>query len=90
MGTTAGSWDFADAVAKGNSALAQKLLDAGLIILGKTNMTASTTDKDPDEAHRLIEVQEFGGMKMMDDHMPGWSALGGQTISPYMGRIRDN
>lgn len=51
MATTAGSWAFADAVAQGNSALAQKLLDSGLIILGKTNMTASNTGKDPRKTH---------------------------------------
>jgi amidase len=39
MGTTAGSWALVDATAKTNSALAQRLLDQGLIILGKTNMT---------------------------------------------------
>ena len=89
MGTTAGSWAFADAVAQGNSALVQKLLDSGLIILGKTNMTASTTEEAPGETHRLTEGQEFCGMKMTAQ-MPGWSALGGQTISPYVGRIQDD
>jgi amidase len=39
MGTTAGSWALVGAKATKNSAVAQKLIDAGLLILGKTNMT---------------------------------------------------
>ncbi|KAM7205425.1 Glutamyl-tRNA amidotransferase subunit A, mitochondrial [Naviculisporaceae sp. PSN 640] len=68
MDTTAGSWAFIGAKAKSNAALVQKLVDAGMIILGKANMT------------------EFAGLKttMM---MPGWSAYGGQTLSPYVGPI---
>ena len=64
MGTTAGSWALVGAKATANSVIAQKFVDAGLIILGKTNMT------------------EFAGMKMTMIS-PGWSALGGQTLSPY-------
>ncbi|KAL1859690.1 hypothetical protein VTK73DRAFT_7497 [Phialemonium thermophilum] len=68
MGTTAGSWALVGAKAPRNSAIAQLLIDNGLIILGKTNMT------------------EFAGLKttMMS---PGWSAVRGQTISPYVGQI---
>jgi len=68
MGTTAGSWALVGAKATANSAVAQKLLDAGLLILGKTNMT------------------EFAGMKMTMIS-PGWSPVGGQTVSPYTGPI---
>jgi amidase len=39
MGTTAGSRALVGARASANSAIAQRLLDQGLIILGKTNMT---------------------------------------------------
>ncbi|KAK8126904.1 Amidase signature domain protein [Apiospora kogelbergensis] len=60
---------FSGAKATKNSGLAQKLMDAGLIILGKTNMT------------------EFCGMKMMTS--PGRSAVAGQTLSPYVGAIKD-
>ncbi|KAK3317045.1 amidase signature domain-containing protein [Apodospora peruviana] len=70
MGTTAGSWALAGAKARSNSAVAQKLVDAGMIILGKTNMT------------------EFAGMKMTM-MMPGWSAYGGQTLSPYVEGIEE-
>lgn len=41
------------------------MIDGGLIILAKANMT------------------EFCGMKMTY-MMPGWSAHGGQTLSPYV------
>lgn len=39
MSTTLGSWAFVGAKAAKNSAIAQILIDAGLIILGKGNMT---------------------------------------------------
>lgn len=32
--------------------------------------------------------QEFAGMKMTM-MMPGWSAYGGQTLSPYVGKIEE-
>ncbi len=41
MPTTAGSWAFAEARCKDNASLAQKLVDAGLIVLGKANLTVS-------------------------------------------------
>ncbi|KAJ6125742.1 amidase signature enzyme [Penicillium sp. IBT 18751x] len=65
MSTTAGSYAFIGAKASKNGAITQRLIDAGLIILRKANMT------------------EFAGMKMTI-MMPGWSAHGGQTLSPYM------
>ncbi|KAI1119428.1 amidase signature enzyme [Nemania sp. NC0429] len=70
MTTSAGAVAFADAEASKNSAVAQKLIDAGMIILAKANMT------------------EFAGMKTIK-MMPGWSAHGGQTISPYVGAIKE-
>lgn len=39
MSTTAGSLAFVGSEASKNSAIAQRLTDAGLIILGKSNMT---------------------------------------------------
>lgn len=39
MSTTLGSWAFVGAKATKNSAVAQLLMDAGLIILAKGNMT---------------------------------------------------
>ncbi|KAJ5643622.1 amidase signature enzyme [Penicillium longicatenatum] len=71
MNTTAGSYAFLGAKASKNGSITQRLIDAGLIILGKANMT------------------EFAGMKMTM-MMPGWSAHGGQTLSPYVGKIEDN
>ncbi|KAJ5725664.1 amidase signature enzyme, partial [Penicillium malachiteum] len=71
MSTTVGSYAFVGAKALKNGAITQRLIDAGLIILGKGNMT------------------EFAGMKMTM-MMPGWSAHGGQTLSPYIGKIEEN
>ncbi|KAK9415502.1 putative Amidase domain-containing protein [Seiridium unicorne] len=68
MPTCAGAAAFAGAKASKHGAIVQKLVDAGLIILAKGNMT------------------EFAGMKSAE-MMPGWSASGGQTISPYVGPI---
>ncbi|OQE35354.1 hypothetical protein PENCOP_c013G04170 [Penicillium coprophilum] len=71
MSTTAGSYAFVGAKASKNGVITQRLIDAGMIILGKANMT------------------EFAGMKMTM-MMPGWSAHGGQTLSPYVGKIEDD
>ncbi|KAF7547640.1 hypothetical protein G7Z17_g7591 [Cylindrodendrum hubeiense] len=71
MSTTAGSLAFIGSKASKNGAITQRLIDAGLIILGKANMT------------------EFAGMKMTM-MMPGWSAHGGQTLSPYVGKMEEN
>lgn len=42
MSTTAGSYAFVGAKASKNGAITQRLIDAGLIILGKANMTVSS------------------------------------------------
>jgi amidase len=41
MPTTAGSWAFVNAKPKNNAALVKKLLNAGMIIIAKGNMTVS-------------------------------------------------
>lgn len=41
MSTTAGSYAFIGAKASKNGAITQRLIDAGMIILGKANMTVS-------------------------------------------------
>jgi amidase len=41
MDTTAGSWALVGSKASTNSEVVQKLVDAGLIILAKANMTVS-------------------------------------------------
>ena len=64
MPTTVGAAGLATAYGKQNCLLVQRLLDAGMIILGKGNLT------------------EFCGLKT--SMRVGWSALGGQTQSPYM------
>jgi amidase len=44
MDTTGGAYAFVGARPKKNGAIVQKLVDAGLIILGKANMTVSLTN----------------------------------------------
>jgi amidase len=68
MSTTAGSWAFVETRAKKNSALVDKLVDAGMIIIAKANLT------------------EFCGLRT-PGMMTGWSSYGGQTLSPYVGKI---
>ncbi|KAJ5624400.1 amidase-like protein [Penicillium lagena] len=64
MPTTVGSHVFASLKARRNASVITKLIDAGMIILAKANMT------------------EFCGLKS-DTTAVGWSAQGGQTLSPY-------
>ncbi|OTB04265.1 hypothetical protein M426DRAFT_11887 [Hypoxylon sp. CI-4A] len=71
MTTCAGAVAFTEAKASKNGAIVQRLIDAGIIILAKANMT------------------EFAGMKTLE-MMPGWSPHGGQTISPYVGPVKEN
>ncbi|KAK6073848.1 hypothetical protein SCUP515_06770 [Seiridium cupressi] len=82
MDTTVGTYAFIGAKPKKNGAIVQKLIDAGLIILGKTNMTASSQVTN---FRWWLTVQELHGMKMI--MTPGRSAAGGQTLSPYVGDI---
>ncbi|KAK9424991.1 putative Amidase signature domain-containing protein [Seiridium unicorne] len=82
MDTTAGTYEFIGAKPKKNGAIVQKLIDAGLIILGKTNMTVSSQVTN---FRWWLTVQELHGMKMI--MTPGRSAAGGQTLSPYVGDI---
>ncbi|KAH8888130.1 amidase signature enzyme [Thozetella sp. PMI_491] len=71
MPTTAGAVVFAEAKASKNAAIVQRMLNAGLIILAKGNMT------------------EYAGMKT-SSMMPGFSPQGGQTMSPYVGKMKEN
>jgi amidase len=53
MATTVGSWAFVGAKPKKNAALVDKLIDAGLIILGKANLT--------------VIMSRFSGQKSFSD-----------------------
>lgn len=65
MDTTGGSIALVGAKSSHNAALVERLLQTGVIILGKANMT------------------EFAGLKHKG-MTPGWSAVGGQTQSPFI------
>ncbi|KAJ5876312.1 amidase signature enzyme [Penicillium soppii] len=70
MKTTCGSHALASSIVSGDARVVEKLRKAGVIILGKSNLT------------------EFCQMKG-DNITNGWSAVGGQTVSPYIrGGIR--
>ncbi|KAK0123881.1 hypothetical protein ONS95_008873 [Cadophora gregata] len=65
MNTTCGTFALKDAKTKGNAPIVDRLIKAGMIIIGKANLSEMTGWKG------------FG-------ITTGWSALGGQTQSPYV------
>jgi hypothetical protein len=62
MSTTLGSWAFVGAKATKNSAIVQLLVDSGLIILGKGNMTVSI------RIHRPLYLANQGKMAGIRRH----------------------
>ncbi|RHZ70336.1 hypothetical protein CDV55_108201 [Aspergillus turcosus] len=74
MKTSAGSWALVDSRPRRNAPVVDKLIDAGLIILGKANLSVSFP---------LISFFISGSL-MGKDLPSGWSAVGGQTQSPYV------
>jgi amidase len=65
VGTTSGCYSLVGAKARQDAEVVRRLLDAGVIVIGKANLS------------------EGGGWK--GTGLPcGWSALGGQTLSPYV------
>ncbi|OJD36083.1 amidase family protein [Diplodia corticola] len=67
LDTTAGSYAFVGARPRRAATAVDRLVAAGLIVLGKSNLS------------------ELGGLKS-PDMAPGWSAVGGQTSSPFVAR----
>lgn len=65
MDTTCGSYALVGAECKGNAPIVDSLVRAGMIVIGKANLS------------------EFTGWKGFGI-TTGWSALGGQTQSPYI------
>lgn len=64
MDTTCGSLALKGSLIKGNATVVQNLLNAGAIVIGKTNLS------------------EWAYVK--GNILCGWSAVGGQTQSPYI------
>lgn len=65
-----------------------QLVEAGAIILGKANLSVSQPSKRPykgrtENLNRQTNKQEMTGWKGFGV-TTGWSALGGQTQSPYI------
>lgn len=69
MSTSFGAYAFENATADHDAFLVAKAREAGMIIMGKTNLG------------------ELNGFKDQTTS-PAWSALGGETISPYDGKVR--
>ncbi|KAI0803520.1 amidase signature domain-containing protein [Xylaria sp. FL0064] len=63
--TTCGAVAFEHTFAKQNADIVQKLIDAGMVLLGKTNLSELA----------FVKSSHVWG---------GWSAVGGQTQSPYV------
>jgi Asp-tRNA(Asn)/Glu-tRNA(Gln) amidotransferase A subunit family amidase len=60
MCTTGGNWAFVGAKCVKSAAVAQKFIDAGMIIIAKANLTVSYYVTIVDIANM---VQEFAGLK---------------------------
>ncbi|CAF9935087.1 hypothetical protein IMSHALPRED_010096 [Imshaugia aleurites] len=69
MSTSFGAYAFENATTDHDAFLVAKAREAGMIIMGKTNLG------------------EFNGFKDQTIS-PAWSALGGETISPYDNKVR--
>ena len=68
MSTSFGAYAFQNATSDHDAFIVAKAQEAGMIIMGKTNLGELNGFKDPNNS-------------------PGWSALGGETISPYDGKV---
>lgn len=68
MSTSFGAYAFQNATSDHDAFIVAKTREAGMIIMGKTNLGELNGLKDPNNS-------------------PGWSALGGETISPYDGKV---
>jgi len=61
MDTTAGAYALVGIEAKGNCPVVQRLLDAGMVILGKTNLTVRITSLPPSlPPHHTKRKEERG------------------------------
>ncbi|GMF69582.1 unnamed protein product [Aspergillus oryzae] len=63
MSTTAGSYSFLGAKVSKNGGITQWLIDAGLIILGKANMTVILEERDDKKEKVATGVEVVGGEK---------------------------
>ncbi|KAI0468028.1 amidase signature enzyme [Xylaria cf. heliscus] len=84
MPSAAGAVVFADAKASKNSAIAQKLIDAGMIIMGKSNMTEfsgmKTVSMMPGwSAHGGQTISAYTGPIKAGERLLGHSAPGGSS-----------
>ncbi|GAM36146.1 hypothetical protein TCE0_018r05007 [Talaromyces pinophilus] len=59
------------------------------IVLKDSFVTASELGMSTTAGSRALIGSELAGMKMTM-MMPGWSAHGGQTLSPYVGKMEEN
>ncbi|KAF2441737.1 amidase signature enzyme [Karstenula rhodostoma CBS 690.94] len=80
MSTTVGSTALLGSKVEKNARLVDALIDQGLIILGKANLTVSFMPPVLVELALNPSTQEFCGLKGVG----GWSAVGGLCQSPYM------
>ncbi|KAI8306776.1 putative amidase [Colletotrichum sp. SAR11_59] len=80
MSTTAGAHAFASMTALKNASVVEKLLHAGLIIIGKGNMTEFCGLKC---LICPLMIPPAADGRRSNDTPVGWSAFGGQTKSPY-------
>ncbi|KAJ5117013.1 amidase signature domain-containing protein [Penicillium angulare] len=81
METTCGSYALVGAKAKKDAVVVERLKEAGALIIGKANMSASWKCLPIQEIKILIREWANFKQRMMTT---GWSPVGGQTQSPYV------
>ncbi|KAI0141615.1 putative glutamyl-tRNA amidotransferase subunit A [Xylariaceae sp. FL1272] len=88
MGTTSGTYALVGSRVRGNAAHVEQLIAAGVIVIGKTNLSVSWHTLPQIKTIyawkvRLNKKQELSNYR--GSNMPsGWSAVGGLTQSPYV------
>ncbi|KAF2686408.1 amidase signature enzyme [Lentithecium fluviatile CBS 122367] len=81
MPTSAGNTAFLESRPSKNAAVVDMLLAAGMLVIGKTNLSElSSFKKVSGRSCRTEELTNFRAMNMPG----GWSAVGGQTQSAYV------
>jgi amidase len=82
MDTTCGSYALRGATASKDATIITRLLEAGMLIIGKANLTVSWVVLLPDSMFNSL-TQEWSQFKEALI-TGGWSAVGGQVSSPNL------
>ena len=82
MKTTCGAYALRDVYGSEDAPLITKLIEAGLIIIGKANMTVSDPTLCLVWLTNEMALQELGATKSIPSPPSGYSPVGGQVNLP--------